>query len=232
MVMITTIPMTTRTAMADPTTSLRLMAWLSPAFPVGAFSYSHGLERAAGDGLVCNAGDLKDWLEVLLDHGTAWNDALLASQAWQCATTDGDLCALAELGEAMAGSAERHLETMAQGDAFAKYVAQWTAGRMLPDPCPYPVAFGASAGWAGLDRRATLAAFAQGFVTNQIQAGIRLSLLGQDAGVRLLHALEPNIVAMADRAARASLDDLGSAALTAEIAAMNHETQHTRLFRS
>ncbi|WP_252911467.1 urease accessory protein UreF [Aliihoeflea aestuarii] len=218
--------------MADTAASLRLMAWLSPAFPVGAFSYSHGLERAAGDGLVANANGLTDWLQVLLDHGTAWNDALLAAQAWKRATTDGDLVELAELCEAMAGSVERHLETMAQGAAFVKYVAQWTGERTLPDPCPYPVAFGASAGWVGLDLDATVAAFAQGFASNQIQAGIRLSLLGQDAGVRLLHALEPRIVAMADRAALASLDDLGSAALTAEIAAMNHETQHVRLFRS
>lgn len=208
------------------------MAWLSPAFPVGAFSYSHGLERAVGDGIVCNADGLHDWLGALLDHGTAWNDTLIVAEAWRRATANGDLSELAELCEAMAGSAERHLETMAQGAAFAKYVAQWTGGRVLPEPCPYPVAFGASAGWAGLDPEATIAAFAQGFVSNQIQCGIRLSLLGQDAGVRLLHALEPTTVALAGRGVRASLDDLGGAALIAEISAMNHEIQHTRLFRS
>ena len=208
------------------------MAWLSPAFPIGAFSYSHGLERAAGDGIVRNADDLHGWLESLLDCGTAWNDAVLVAEAWRRAGNGGDLTELAELCAAMAGSAERHLETTAQGAAFSKYVAQWTPGLALPDPCPYPVAFAASAGWAGLDLEATLAAFAQGFVSNQIQAGIRLSLLGQDAGVRLLHEFEPKIVAMAARAARASLDDLGGAAFTAEICAMNHEIQTTRLFRS
>ncbi|MHB2266910.1 urease accessory protein UreF [Aliihoeflea sp. PC F10.4] len=218
--------------MADPAASLRLMAWLSPAFPVGAFSYSHGLEHAVGDGIVCNADGLHDWLGALLDHGTAWNDALIVAEAWRRATANDDLSELAELCEAMAGSAERHLETMAQGAAFAKYVAQWTDGRWLPDPCPYPVAFGASAGWAGLDPEATIAAFAQGFASNQIQCGIRLSLLGQEAGVRLIHGLEAKIVSLANRASDASLDELGGAALIAEISAMNHEIQHTRLFRS
>lgn len=232
MIIITTTRPITLTTMSDPAASLRLMAWLSPAFPVGAFSYSHGLERAVGDAVVRNADELHGWIESLLDCGTAWNDALLVAEAWRRAQDGSGLDELAELCEAMAGSAERHLETMAQGAAFARYVAQWTGERALPDPCPYPVAFGASAGWGGLDREATVAAFAQGFASNQIQAGIRLSLLGQEAGVRLLHALEPKIVAMARRAARASLDNLGGAALIAEIAAMNHEMQHTRLFRS
>lgn len=208
------------------------MAWLSPAFPVGAFSYSHGLERAADDGIVRDLEGLHGWLETLLDCGTAWNDAVLVAEAWRRAGNGGDLGELAQLCEALAGSAERHLETTAQGAAFSKYVAPWTPGLSLPEPCPYPVAFGASAGGAGLDLEATLAAFAQGFVSNQVQAGIRLSLLGQDSGVRLLHEFEPKILALAARAARASLDDLGGAAFAAEICAMNHEIQTTRLFRS
>lgn len=215
--------------MADPSSTLRLMAWLSPAFPVGTFSYSHGLERAAADGKV---GDLGAWLDGLMRHGTGWNDAVIVAEAWRRGRDGGDIGELAELGEAMAGSAERHLETMAQGQAFARAIAGWTEGLAPPANCPYPVVFGASAGFNGLALEETIAAYCQAFVSNQIQAGIRLSLLGQERGVALLREMEATIVEIALRAACSSLDDLGGSAFIAEIAAMNHEMQYSRLFRS
>ncbi|MDF1600974.1 urease accessory protein UreF [Mesorhizobium sp. YIM 152430] len=215
--------------MADPSSTLRLMAWLSPAFPVGTFSYSHGLERAAADGRV---GDLGAWLDGLMRHGTGWNDAVIVAEAWRRGRDGGDIGELAELGEALAGSAERHLETMAQGQAFAKAVAGWTAGLALPTNCPYPVVFGASAGFNGLPFEGTIATYCQAFVSNQIQAGIRLSLLGQERGVAVLREMEATIIDITARAANSSLDDLGGSAFIAEIAAMNHETQYSRLFRT
>jgi urease accessory protein len=217
------------TTMAEPVHALRLMAWLSPAFPVGSFSYSHGLERAAADGCV---GELGAWLDGLMRHGTGWNDAVIVAEAWRRGRDGGDLGELAELMEAMAGSAERHLETMAQGQAFARAVAGWTDGLAPPTHCPYPVIFGASAGFNGLVLEETVAAYLQAFVTNQIQAGIRLSLLGQGGGVTLLREMETTILDIAARAAGSTLDDLGGSAFIAEIAAMNHETQYSRLFRS
>jgi len=215
--------------MADAVHALRLMAWLSPAFPVGSFSYSHGLERAAADG---HFGDLGAWLDGLMRHGTGWNDAVIVAEAWRRGRDGGDLDSLAELAEAMAGSAERHLETMAQGAAFAKAVGGWTEGLRLPDACPYPVIFGASAGCNGLPLDQTVAAYLQAFISNQIQAGIRLSLLGQERGLALLREMEETILDIAARAAGSTLDDLGGSAFVAEIAAMNHETQYSRLFRS
>ncbi|WP_024588003.1 urease accessory protein UreF [Aliihoeflea sp. 2WW] len=217
------------TTMAEAAHALRLMAWLSPAFPVGSFSYSHGLERAVADGHV---GDFAAWLDGLMRYGTGWNDAVLVAEAWRRGRDGGELCDVAELAEAMAGSAERHLETMAQGQAFAKAVAGWTEGLALPATTPYPVVFGASAGFNGLPLRETIAAYLQAFVSNQIQAGIRLSLLGQERGVTLLREMEPTILDIAVRAAGSTLDELGGSAFIAEIAAMNHETQYSRLFRS
>jgi len=215
--------------MAETVHALRLMAWLSPAFPVGSFSYSHGLERAVEDGLVEDPGQ---WLDGLMRHGTGWNDALFVAEAWRLGQSGGDAGELAALCEAMAGSAERHLETMAQGQAFAKAVAGWTDGLALPDACPYPVVFGASAGFNGLPLEETVAAYLQAFLSNQIQAGIRLSLLGQERGVALLRTMETTILDIAARASRSTIDDLGGSAFIAEIAAMNHETQYSRLFRS
>jgi len=214
------------------TTLLRLMAWLSPAFPVGSFSYSHGLETAVDCGLVADAAGLKDWLEDLLAHGSAWNDAVLFAEAHRRALSGGDIAELAELGEALAGSQERHLETTLQGGAFIAAAEAWAYGNHLPADMPYPITIGATAGLNNIDTEASLAAFLQAFVSNQLQVAIRLSVIGQTAAMKLLAMLEPMIAETARRAASSSLDDLGSATLMAEVAAMRHETQATRLFRS
>jgi urease accessory protein len=220
--------------MPGQTGLLRLMAWLSPAFPVGSFSYSHGLEIAAHGGLVADAGSLKEWLSDLVEHGSAWNDALLLAEAHRLVSTGGDLPELAHFGEAMAGSRERHLETMLQGAAFLKAAAAWPHPALgaLPPECPYPVAVGAVAGAHGVPLEPALAAFLQAFASNQIQVAIRLSLIGQTDAMATLAAIEPLIGEAAARAAVSTLDDLGSATIVAEIASMRHETQYSRLFRT
>jgi len=212
---------------------LRLLAWLSPAFPVGSFSYSHGLERAVHDGLVRDANELRQWLAALVEYGSGWNDAVLFAEAMRRGAADGDLAELAELAEALAGSAERHMETTLQGSAFAQ-AAQTREhdAPALPDNCAYCVAVGAFAGRAGLQPAQALAAYLQAFCSNLIQAGIRLGVTGQRDGVAVLAELEAGMLATAERAARSTLDELGSATLLSEIAAMRHETQYSRLFRS
>ena len=213
---------------------LRLMAWLSPAFPVGSFSYSSGLERAVHDGIVTTPDELLDWIEALVGHGGPWNDAVLLAEAWRRARDGDDIGQVSALAAALAGSHERHMETTLQGSAFRQAATAWdgkTAGS-LPDDVAYCVAVGAVAGWLGVDIEAALAAFLQAWASSQVQAGIRLSLLGQNDGVRLIADLEETVAQTAARAARSSLDDLGSTAIVADIAAMNHETQYSRLFRS
>ncbi|MBO6719981.1 MAG: urease accessory protein UreF [Rhizobiaceae bacterium] len=213
---------------------LRLMAWLSPAFPVGAFSYSHGLERAVHDRVVADRADLEDWLSGLIEAGSLWNDAVLAAAAIRSSDDAGQLAQLAELAEALAGSAERHMETMNQGRAFLEAAETWRGHAVegLGDGSPYPVAFGAAAGEAGIPVEDAVAGLLQATVSNLVQAAIRLSVIGQSDGVRVIASLEPLIAATADRAVRSTLDDLGSDTIRSEIMAMRHETQHARLFRS
>lgn len=211
---------------------LKLMAWLSPAFPVGSFSYSHGLERAVHDGLVDGRETLRGWVEALLAHGSAWNDAVLFAEAWRSAQAGAPVEAVAELAEAMAGSRERHLESTLQGDAFAAAAGAWAPDRDAVASLPYAVAVGAVAGRHGVPIETALSAFLQAFVSNQLQAAIRLGVVGQTDAARLLAGFEPALLDTARRAARSSLDDLGSSTIAAEIAAMNHETQYSRLFRS
>ena len=217
-----------------PSALLHLMTWLSPAFPVGAFAYSHGIERAVHDGAIGDRESLVNWLTDLLERGSAWNDAVLFAESWRRASEGGDLAELAELGQALAGSQERHLESTLQGGAFVDASAAWPRTMLanLPAACPYCVAVGAVAGAHAIALEAALGAFLQAFASNLCQAAIRLGVTGQSGAIATIAALEPLVLATAARAARSTLDDLGSATIMSDIAAMRHETQYSRLFRS
>ncbi|MEQ8305460.1 MAG: urease accessory UreF family protein [Hoeflea sp.] len=220
--------------MTDTATLVRLMTWLSPTFPVGGFNYSHGLEQAVAGGLVDTQASLKDWIGALLRQGSAWNDAVLFAEAWRLAASGGDLTEVSELAEALAGSSERHLETINQGLAFLAASRAWPlpVHAELEEGAAWPVAVGAVAGAAGIALQPALAAFLHAFAANQVQAALRLMSIGQAAGVAVMAALEGEIGDVASHAARSGLDDLGSATLNAEIAAINHETLNSRIFRT
>lgn len=218
----------------DTAALVRLMIWLSPAFPVGGFNYSHGLEEAVASGLVADRDSLVTWIEGLLLRGSAWNDLVLLAEAWRRTGEDCDLMEVADLAEALAGSAERRLETMNQGGAFLAAASKWEGGTTtgLGSRAALPVAVGACSARSGLPLEACLAAFLQAFVSNQVQAAQRLMPIGQTGGIEALSALEPLIGETAARAALSTLDDLGSSTLNAEIAAMRHETMPSRIFVS
>jgi urease accessory protein len=217
------------------------MAWLSPSFPVGAFSYSSGIEWAVEAGDIRDAATLTDWLSLMMSAGAGFCDAVLFVCAHR-AVSDGDNPALrdvAELAAAFSPSKERHLETTAQGRAFVEAVrAAWPCealdllGAAWDGPIAYPVAAGVACAGHGIAAQAALPAFLHALAANWISAGVRLIPLGQTDGQRVLAALETVIAATSTRALPASLDDLGGAAFRADLASMRHETQYTRLFRS
>ena len=213
---------------------LRLTAWLSPAFPVGGFAYSGGLERAVADGLVCDAASLAAWIGTLIEHGSAWNDAVLLAEGHRQQAAPERLAEIAALAEALAGSRERHQETMLLGDAFLAAARAWPDDvfERLPDKAAYPIAVGAVAGAHGIGLEKVIAVFLHAYASQAVSAGIRLGVAGQRDGVAVLAGLEEQIAAIARRAADSTLDDLGSAAIQADIASLRHETQATRLFRS
>ena len=177
----------------------------------------------------------------LLALGSGRNDAILCVEAWR-RTTAADwpgLGELAELGLALAPSAERHLETRQQGRAFAGAIAaSWPCAAMArlleatDSETPYPVAVGVAAAGHGLGAAETVGAYLHGFVSTLVSVGIRLIPLGQTDGQRLLAALEPAVAALTAQAIASSIEELGAATYLADIASMNHETQYTRLFRS
>jgi urease accessory protein len=218
---------------------LKLLTFLSPAFPVGAFSYSHGLEWQIDSGAIRSDEALRAWLTDLLDVGGAWNDAVLFAEAYRAGKARDwkRLSAVAELAEALASSRERHLETTAQGRAFLDaVVATWPcdAARTLieGDGAPYPIAVAAVAAGHQIALASALPAYLNAFTANLVSVGVRLIPIGQTAGLKIIATLHPLIAATSRRAKNATLDDLGSATILSDIASMRHEEQYSRVFRT
>lgn len=225
----------------DEAALLRLMTWLSPAYPVGAFSYSSGIEWAVEACDITDAASLQDWLAIMLAEGAGRNDAIFFS-ATHRAVAGGDNAALVEtaaLAAALTASRERHLETTTLGQAFVEVTqAAWPCDALnrlkllWPGPIAYPLAVGAACAGHGIALAPALHAFLTALVSNWISAGMRLIPLGHTDGQRLIAALAPAVAATSASAFAATLDDLGSAAFRADLAGIKHETQYTRLFRS
>jgi urease accessory protein len=217
------------------------MIWLSPAFPVGAFAYSHGFEWAHEAGDVTNAASLDGWLSDILAYGAARNDAILFAESYRAAEA-GDaekLAGTAELALALANTAERRLETATQGDSFmAAAEKAWPCAAhdrlrgAWPGPFAYPVAVGVTAAGHGMALGESLQAFVLSFVQNLVSAAVRLGVVGQTDGQRVISALLPAVQELAAFAETAGFDDLGGCAFRSDLASLRHETQYTRLFRS
>jgi urease accessory protein len=219
----------------------RLMTWLSPSYPVGAFSYSSGIEWAVESGDVSSADALRSWLAVKMADGAGFCDGVLFANAHRAvmASNHEDLRAAAELAAAFAPARERFLETTALGRAFVEVTrAAWPCPALekLADiwdgPLAYPVAVGTAAAGHDIPLEHALSAYLHAVLANWVSAGIRLIPLGQTDGQHILAALEPVVTDTAGRALDASLDDIGSAAFRVDLASAHHETQYTRLFRS
>jgi urease accessory protein len=233
--------MTMASEEASSSALYRLMAWLSPSYPVGAFSYSSGIEWAVETGDIRDADTLRRWLAVVIGEGGGFCDAVFFVHAHRSLADVDDraLTAVAELAAAFAPSKERHLETTAQGAAFIEATrAAWSCPALdrlaaaWTGPVAYPVAVGVTAAGHGIALEPALHAFLHAVAANLISAGVRLVPLGQSDGQRVLAALEPVVEATAQRALITPLDDVGSAAMRADLASLLHETQYTRLFRS
>lgn len=220
--------------MTDPAALQKLITWLSPAFPVGSFAWSAGLETAIADRRVTDSERLQNWIEGALTHGGIRTDAILLAHAWRAADDPAALAELADLSLALNSSKERWLETTITSDSYARAMQFWPTDALhhLPEPCPYPIAVGALAAGHEIDLPDTLLAWLTATVHGQISVAVRLVPLGQSDGLRVLSALEPRVAALAASAATATLADLGAIAYAADIAQMRHETLEPRIFRS
>jgi urease accessory protein len=222
----------------------RMLTWFSPGFPIGAFSYSHGLETAAASGGVHDKETLQRWIAAILAHGAGRMDADTLRDAHRAASAQ-DLEALAATnarGLAFRGTSEMALETTAQGEAFLS-----TCRAAWPDPllerlgtmlgaagervCHAAVA-GAVTARAGIPLDCALTAYLQAMAGNLVSAGLRLGIVGQTDGERILAALAPVVSTAVAGALTRNPTAFGGATLAIELASMAHETQSSRLFRS
>lgn len=215
-------------------TLLTLLSWLSPVFPTGGFAYSAGLETAALEGRVPDIETLENRLNMQIECGAPWNDAVLLAAAYRAQADHAEIDGSTELAIALCGSSERLRETMDQGRAFRAAVAPWMSEGEKPpaNGAPLPVSLGVAAARHGLPLKETVAAFLHAFVSAQLQAAIRLSITGQSGAAGALSRLEPAIEAVAGLAAKSTLDDLGTCTFTADIDTLRHETLSGRLFLS
>jgi urease accessory protein len=227
-----------------PRALLRLQSWLSPMFPVGSYSYSHGLEWAVEARHVYDRKSLVDWLEADLRYGSGWNEAIFFSEAWRRAVeaNQAKLLEVAELAAAFRGTAEFALESSQQGAACLM-----TLSRVWSDPLlvwlwetlcegqvqpAMAVVLGVRSAKQDLPLSLSLPAFLQSYVANWVTAGVRLIPLGQTDGQLAIAALEEAVLLAGEQAEKATIEDLGSAGFMVDLASMAHETQYTRLFRS
>ena len=221
--------------------ALPLLVWLSPSFPVGAFAYSHALEWAVESGDVSDLESCKAWIADLLEYGSGRTDGVLLAHAWY-ASINNDKSALQELAElalALQPSAERHLETVTQGNAFlVASISAWPSKKLdllrqqVSGDIDYPIAVGVAAAGFNIPLQNTLESFLLGFVTNLVSSIIRLGPLGQTNGQKVISYLLQMVCSVAQEAAQSNLNDIGSSAFKSDIASLRHETQYTRLFRS
>ena len=227
--------MTTITATATPTIAtamtdaglLTLTHWLSPVFPVGGYAYSAGLETAIADGHVTDEATLADWLDYSLAAGAGLTDAVLLTSAM---APDADIPTLADWARALAPSAERWQETWEQGQAFTRALADM--GGDPGAPAALPVAVGRAARDLGLAPERVAALYLQSMTANLATGAVRHIPLGQAAGQRIIAGLAPRILDTAARAATLTPESCATAAFGADLAAMRHETQETRIFRT
>jgi urease accessory protein len=212
---------------------IRLVTWLSPGFPTGGFAFSHGLEWSIEAGDVVDEPTLGDWVADVICKGAGRSDTILLRHAY--AADLDDLPALCALGTALGFGRERRLETCAQGRAFIRAGSVWGGPRvaaLFDQEVPYPVAVGALAADHRVGEDQAAAAYLQAFAANLVSAAVRLIPLGQTAGLRVRVLQEPVIVELVEETRGAELDDLGGACFRSDIAALQHETQRTRLFRT
>jgi urease accessory protein len=227
-----------------PLALLRLQTWLSPAFPTGSYSYSHGLEWAVEAGHVHDGKSLVDWLEADLCYGSGRNEAIFFIEAWRCAMNDDreKLFEIAELAAAFRGTSEFALESSQQAAAclatlrrvWPDRVLDWLA-EILFERHVQPalaVVLGVRSARQGIPASSASPAYLQSYIANLVTAGVRLIPLGQTDGQLALAELADAVLATSSQTNKATINDLGSAAFMVDLASMAHETQYTRLFRS
>ncbi len=217
----------------------KLQTWFSPSYPVGAYTYSHGLENAFEAGHVQNVDEAVAWISDIIGDGNGFADAAFVALVHRAICEKGDIGEIAEYAAAFTGTKELRLESEAQGAAFIETIqkVEPNSGITLlteqwPGPYAYAVAIGAAAGSIGMDRHATCTAYLHALTSNLASALVRIVPLGQTDGQRIIAQLGRTVEQTVKIALSIELHQISTSTLMVDLTSMNHETQYTRLFRS
>lgn len=223
----------------SPTQLLSLLQLASPALPVGAYSYSEGLEILVERGAIATTNDLQSWIENSLNSGAIRIEAAILTRIWQAQNQQNfpQLQYWNHWTSAAKETEELRQQSWQMGRALHRLLSEIQPS-LLPSltaigtPSNYVVVFGiAAANWQ-IPLSETLLGYLQSWATNLIAAGIKLIPLGQTAGQKLILDLQPSFIQASQEILSLTDDDLSSCNWGLTLASMAHETQYTRLFRS
>lgn len=218
---------------------LSLLQLTSSALPVGAYSYSEGIETLVFREMITDVNGLKHWLKQELNLGAIRLEAAVMLRAYR-ATQNNDFSTLTSWNvwlSAARETEELRNQSWQMGSTLSRLI-----GKLNPEtepffsaigsPCNYAIAFGIAAAAWQLDERSMLLGYLQSWVTNLVGVGVKLIPLGQTSGQQLLFDLQTSIVLATQTILTLEDDDLSSWGWGLSLASMTHETLYTRLFRS
>lgn len=214
--------------------NLRLLQLASPSLPVGAYSYSQGLEAAVEAGIVTDAASAEAWIGDVLGLSVATMEApllLRLIEAWAA----NDLAAVSRWNEEFVASretAELRAETLQMGYSLGNLLKDLGVGDATMDESAYPTVYAFAIAHWHIEPHEALSAYLFSWIENQMLAALKCVPLGQTDGQRILLALADRIPAAADVAAAMADADLCNFAPGLALASARHETQYSRIFRS
>ena len=218
---------------------LSLLQLTNSALPVGAYSYSEGLENLVEIGIINNVEKLKDWLIPELQFGAIRLEAWVMLQAYKAAKI-GDMAALNYWNNwafAARETEELRSQSWQMGKALSRLLQELqpelkSVFSQIGQNCNYAIAFGIASSYWQINEHKAVMGYLHSWATNLIGAGVKLIPIGQTAGQKLLLDLHPRLVEISREIFNLNADNIGSCAWGLSLASMAHESQYTRLFRS
>jgi len=201
-----------------------LQTWFSPSFPIGSYSFSHGLEALIDDKLIANKQDILDYLNCILFYGTCKNDIILIKYAYQ----GNDLN---DFAFSLCPSKERKIESLEMGNAFRKILKDsWDYE--LPINTAYPICIGKAANHFQIPLNLTMISFLQSFISNLVNVCVKHIPIGQKIGQDCIVNSLKSVKKIVKKSDKYSLDDIGGICFNSDIYSIKHERLLTRVYKT
>ena len=201
-----------------------LQTWFSPSFPVGSFSYSHGLEAMINDNLIKSKEDILEYLKCILKYGSGKNDIILIKYAYQGEEIN-------DLALSLCPTKERKIESIEMGNAFRK-VLEDSWNYKIQENTAYPVSVGKAAKYFKIPLNLTIISYLQSFASNLINVCIKHIPIGQKVGQDCIIQMYDLIREIENESKNLELEDLGGVCFNSDIYSIKHENLKTRIYKT